>query len=59
MLRERATELADLPHQFEAHAGVTICSICAQHALDARHVAWERAAAQQPLPAVLLRERGV
>lgn len=59
MFREKATDVADLPHQFE-QADVDICRVCWGIELDARHLAWERAAAEKAAPGdALPRERGV
>lgn len=58
MRREKATQLADLPHRFEGDS--IICTLCSMQLLDARHVAWEKAA-QAPVtnPWFAERERGV
>lgn len=58
MFRERATEVQDLPHQFEA-ASADICRICHGAEQDARHLAWERAAVELASSDVLPRERGI
>ena len=58
MFREKATQLADLPHRFEGTT--THCLLCAAGLLDARHVAWEKAALTPPSnPWFTDRERGV
>lgn len=41
--REKATQLADLPHEFSGQLAER-CAICDQPAFEPRHVAWERAA---------------
>lgn len=58
MQREKATDIADLPHQFEGEAVNDECPLCLGTALDPRHVAWERAAVTPPAPSQLIRERG-
>jgi hypothetical protein len=57
MRREKATELADLPHRFEGDG--EHCSLCSSELLDVRHVAWEKAALAPPTnPWFTDRERG-
>lgn len=58
--REQATEAADLPHPFTQGPVGPFCGVCRAQELDARHLAWERAALEPganatPLP----RETGV
>lgn len=56
--REKATHAADLPHKFDGAAVTDECGLCFGEALDARHVAWERAAMAHPSRSRLTRELG-
>ncbi len=42
-IRERATEIADLPHEFAGVENAGACLTCRAALGDPRHVAWERA----------------
>lgn len=56
---EKATDYADLPHQFGGQTRADECSVCYGPEIDPRHVAWERAMMAHPSRAVLRREYGV
>lgn len=58
MRREKATDIADLPHQFEAGQRGR-CNLCLMPALDARHVAWEKASLLKMERESFARERGI
>lgn len=57
--REKATEKADLPHRFQEDLPVGSCAICHEPAFDSRHLAWEKAQADDDAPSTLPRETGV
>jgi hypothetical protein len=57
MQREKATALADLPHRYDNTID-GVCRVCRADALDARHLAWEKAAAEEPSTTPLPRELG-
>ena len=64
LTREKATAAQDLPHQYASVQDLTdysardVCALCWTGPLDARHLAWERAAATTPTPPRLTRELG-
>lgn len=50
MKREKATDAQDLPHRYVNNCD-GVCRVCHTGVLDARHLAWEKAAADEaPLP---------
>lgn len=42
-IRETATQVADLPHEFDGVQNAGACLTCRAALGDPRHVAWERA----------------
>jgi hypothetical protein len=57
--REKATEQADLPHKYDGPVSLTACDICKAPLADPRHLAWEKAQADDDTPSTLPREMGV
>lgn len=57
--REKATHLADLPHRYNGPMTLTTCDICRAPIDDPRHLAWEKAQANDEAPSILPRETGI